>query len=202
VGADADAGYVVHRDGRMVGVGEYQYGFDKVDELLLASHTDEVQGYARQEAGRIAGCLDPIYLDAVDNGSDDYSLKEMIANAFQADSEVAEAAIKAGKVSFVEMFDLLSNMPGKQVIRGQTSNSDNIKLTTDLVVSRLALTENGKLAWEQRVAIKAGENVDGSAYSSNSSASVSVEGGHVCISQDMFEAVPLPLTQDFLSGKA
>lgn len=100
--ADADAGYLVHVDGRMVPAGEYQYGFRGLDELQSASTDpdEEVQRSARQEAGALAGNLEP--LDLEDRVQQE-ELAERLPYAFGVYQEQAAAAVASGKASVASL---------------------------------------------------------------------------------------------------
>ena len=156
--ADGDACYLIHVDGRMVGVGDYQYGFSHVDDLLSPNLSAEVGKYARQEAGKIAGSMEPINL--LGNG-DDWGVVERLPSAFLADGDMVEWAAAAGALSATDMFELLSTRQGKLVIPGLSGRPDEIELTKDIEVSRLVQSEDGEYAWNTQVAFRAGEKAPG-----------------------------------------
>lgn len=187
--ADGDACYLVSKDGRMVGLGDYQYGFSSVDDLLSTTHSEEVQGYARSEAGRIAGGLEPLDLAHIETGRDDYGVKERLPGAFGVDARVAEKAMEQEGVAFVDLFALLANIPAKQVFPNQSTPRDLITMDEDLVVCRLVM-ENGKPAWSQEVVAKAGDSIK--ADVSHGSAFAHVADGLVRLDLGSFQPAPAP----------
>ena len=183
--ADADAGYILHTDGRMVSMGEYQYGFSHIDELLSPDLNDEVRRYAKIEAGSIAGSIEAIDLS---DASDPFDLRERLPYAFQADSDLVEKAVKAGKITIPEMFELLATQEGKLVMEGNAGNHD-FQVVKDIQVSRVKQNDDGTLTRETQVAIKAGESVKGFAGHGDSGyANANVDGGYVQLTADEFVA--------------
>lgn len=181
--ADADAGYLIHTDGRMVGLGEYQYGFGHIDELLSTELDDEVRGWARSEAGHIAGNLETVDLD---DESDPFDLLERLPIAFQADSDLVEKCVSDGSVTIAQLFELLSGVKGQLIQEGRSDGTDEIKVTQDVVATRLKQADNGELSWESQVVIAAGGTAQGNAFGER--ACVSVAGGHLYLPEGAFVA--------------
>lgn len=182
--ADADAGYLVHVDGRMAGVGEYQYGFSHLDDLASPGDTQEMRTIARHEAGSLAGTLAPI-------GADDLEeLSERLPCAFQADAELAARAVAEGQASVQELFDLLCSAPGQPVLAGNCGNQDKFELLQDVRAARLATGKDGKLAWQEIQVGRAGDIVEGAALA-GSYAYLPVPGGFVHLQPEQFKRSPL-----------
>lgn len=184
--ADADAGYLLRSDGKMVGLGEYQYGFSCLTDMTNPALTGEVLTYARSEAGRIAGGMEAVDMEAVAAGRDDMNLLEHLPYAFQAYSENASTAAKQGKMTLEQMFELLLTRPGKVVFEGNVQGWHDITLKEDVVVGELVEKDGGGFGWQPRVAIKAGDTVRGF---SGGYTQVPVPGGYVSIDPGTFEAV-------------
>ena len=181
--ADADAGYILHADGRMVGLGEYQYGFSHVDELLSPDLSEEVRKYARSEAGFIAGSIEAIDPNDI---NDPFELRERLSSVFQADSSVVEKAVREGKATIPELFELLASQKGKLVFQGDAGNKE-FQVATDILVCRIKQNDDGALVRETEVAIKAGESVKGFAEAGRY-AYANVDGGYVHLTADEFVA--------------
>lgn len=151
--ADADAGYLVHVDGRMVGVGEYQYGFTHVDEFLGDQPDEETERWARGEAGRVSGSIEALDEEGIE------FLSENFAQFFGADHDVVEAAINKGAYTIEELFELAASVPGCISVEGR-ADTMLYDVAEDIQAIRL-IEKGGRLEWESYVAFKKGEAASG-----------------------------------------
>lgn len=154
--ADADAGYLVHVDGRMVPAGEYQYGFEHIDELTKEYDDPEVANWARSEAGKISGSIDAL--------NDDFreQLNETFAYAFGPDSDLVEQSLQTNKTTIEALFELWSSRTGAMLIQGSNQNSHAFEIAQDVSAARLDTDEQGQLYWKSEVVLRAGESATGS----------------------------------------
>lgn len=169
--ADADAGYLIHVDGRMVPVGEYQHGFSHIDEMEKEQADQETANSARGEAGKIAGNIDAL--------NDDYreQLNETFAYAFGAESDLVEKYVRTHNPTIESLFELWQSAPAPMMIPYQVHASHTFKVTQDVVAPILGENGNGQLSWSSNVIFKAGSDVTGSV--NGNSAFVQVPGGQI-----------------------
>lgn len=178
--ADADAGYLVHVDGRMVGVGEYQYGFSSIDDMARDHGDDETNKWARSEAGRLAGSLEALDEEGIE------MLNETFQYAFGKDADKVEQALNANAHTIEELFDLLTSAPHPFLVDG-SRGSYEFEATRDIECSRLAVGADGKLSWTSSVAVEKGATIKGNEIRNDNFTFIEAEGGTLRVPADALE---------------
>ena len=173
--ADADAGYLIHVDGRMMPMGEYQYGFDHLDDLMKDHGSDEVNGYARGEAGSIAGGLEPL------TPADESDMLERIQYAFGKHADLVERQVGQGNTSVATLFELYTKRPANIPSEYGEYRHQTFEAAEDLVAAELAEDANGQLAWKTRVVLAKGQTGAGQAGRAANAFVILPEGGTVCV---------------------
>ena len=175
--ADSMAGYLVHRDGRMVPVGDYQHGFSSLREMAGEGLDEEAARASRHELGTIAGSL-----EALEAGTPEaMEAAEQLSYAFGVDAPRVEQAFDEGRLTLAQAFELLAQEGVAMVQEGRSYGGHEVTLSQDLVVSRLTTAQDGGLAWEARVVARAGETLRGQPHGGG--ARVDVEGGVAVVPQ-------------------
>ena len=146
--ADADAGYLIHIDGRMAPLGDYQFGFHHVNELISTPDVKE----AIHELAKIASHLEQY--DAADQGETASLFSENLGPSFAGPC----AAYKAGVLSFDQLFDLASAPIQRLTIDGVIQANRWATIQSDVLVD--VITGQGAAwQWSQVTVAKAGDLV-------------------------------------------
>lgn len=174
---DSDAGYFLRADGTMFPAGDYQYGFTHLDQLLETEHESEARG----EAGRIAGDIQPLTTDELEE------LYERLPMPFGVNHEVVEKAWADGKITAADVVDAYARCPGLIVEALKVGERQEVVLTQDLVVGTLALTEAG-LEWTSHTVAHAEQTFKGLVHHAGHFAEINVEGGHLWLKRGLFKS--------------
>jgi hypothetical protein len=156
--ADSGGGYLIDMQGRMAGAEDYQYGFSTLDELLSADLSEEVQRYARSEAGAIAGNIVGL--------SSDPDLREQASAYmpynFGVSASLVEAALESGRLTLEDAFTLFISAPQDAYVvhdANAVPGKDTVVLAQDVSVATLVEDPAGSLVWKDQVVARVGESV-------------------------------------------
>lgn len=182
--ADGDAGYMISIAGKMMGIGDYQHGFDSLDDLAKAgaSSDQEQSKLARREIGRIAAELSDENEFFEDPERQEY-VKSMAAFNFAASAPVVSERIDQG-MTLPELFELYHSRPANTyfVFDGSVPhyNVENGVLAKDLTVSFLS----PQCQWVSNTLFRAGDVLP--TVPRAQGRSVYVPGGEISMSDEDF----------------
>lgn len=182
--ADGGGGYMIHIDGRMMPVDDYQYGFSHINELISDNLSVDVQKYARQEAGRIASSITPL---SADPDLKEYA-QENVAFLFGVNSSLVERGLSSGATTLEDVFELYTSLPqGAYIVHDDKviGNVGTAQATVDVAVSNVIADPNtGKLTWQTQTLFPAGTDIRG--FERSSSLEVDVPGGTIHLDRSVY----------------
>ena len=152
---ESDTGYLIGRDGKMIGLGDYHSGFSHLDELCAEDLSEVVARWARQDAASI--------LRNIEGEGDVLDLEDLsglICWGLGPDAERIEELLETKRVNVRELAQLALSVPGPVIRRANVLATHEFQVNDDVVTYELS-KDAGALNWVPKVLYKAGSRVGG-----------------------------------------